>query len=123
MHHLITAGEKSNIQADAKDMYLATALIQHADPKRFKKLQDELENDYTKGNDNYPKSVVKAYQLLNDFKSGASRADNTSNAGRGIAFNQHASKPQKKSAKYKDSAGQYCFQCGKDGFTIYTCPD
>ena len=28
-----------------------------------------IENDYTKGNNNYPQNTVKAYQLLVDYKS------------------------------------------------------
>ena len=49
-------------------MYLACAFISQADPKRYGRLKEELENDYTKGTDSYPHDMVKAYQLLNEYK-------------------------------------------------------
>ena len=64
----ITKSEKNLIQSTAEDMYLAVAFIMHADKRRFGKLQEDLENDYTKGNNNYPLDLVKAHQLLNDYK-------------------------------------------------------
>ena len=36
---------------------------------RYGRLIEDLVNDYTKGNDNYPENMVKAYQLLNEFKN------------------------------------------------------
>ena len=68
--------------------------INKADSKRFSRLQEELENDYTKGVDHYPKSVVKAYHLLNDFKSTAGRT--VVSDGQDISFLQKESNKKKR---------------------------
>ena len=44
---------------DAEEMCLATMFIAQADKQRFGKLQEELANDFTKGNDNYLKNLVE----------------------------------------------------------------
>ena len=56
---------KIELNEQAQEMYLACAFILQADPKRYGRLKEELENDYTKGTDSYPQDMVKAYQLLN----------------------------------------------------------
>ena len=54
------------IETTAQEIYLSCAFIINSDLKRYGRLFDELENDYTKGNGNYPRNMVKAYQLLNE---------------------------------------------------------
>ena len=57
--------ERATINAAAREIYLSCAFIVASDPKRYGRLVEELENDYTKGNNNYPTNMVKAYQLIN----------------------------------------------------------
>ena len=52
----------------SKNKYLGMALILGACRKRYSKLMTELQNDYTKGNNNYPRNVVKEYNLLEHYK-------------------------------------------------------
>ena len=59
---------KIELNEQAQEMYLACAFISQADPKRYGRLKEELENDYTKGTDSYPQDMVKAYQLINEYK-------------------------------------------------------
>ena len=59
---------KTELNEQAQEMYLACAFISQADPKRYGRLKEELENNYTKGTDSYPQDMVKAYQLLNEYK-------------------------------------------------------
>ena len=49
-------------------MYLYTVFLQQSDWLKYSKFNEDLENDYTKGNDNYPREVTKTYQLFNDYK-------------------------------------------------------
>ena len=67
-------------------MYPACAFISQADPKRYGRLKEELENDYTKGTDSYPQDMVKAYQLLNEYKHWTPRTYVPEASG--IAFSQ-----------------------------------
>ena len=52
---------KIELNEQAQEMYLACAFISQADPKRYGRLKEEIENDYTKGTDSYPQDMVKAY--------------------------------------------------------------
>ena len=42
------------IETTAREIYLSCAFIINSYLKRYERLIEELENDYTKGNDNYP---------------------------------------------------------------------
>ena len=62
------------IETTAREIYLACAFIINSDLRRYRHLIEDLENDYTKGNDNYPRNMVKSYQLLNKYKQWNPRA-------------------------------------------------
>ena len=57
--------ERIIINASAREIYLSCAFVIASDPKRYGRLVEELENDYTKGKNNYPTNMVKSYQLIN----------------------------------------------------------
>ena len=61
--------KRAKIKAAAREIYLSCAFIVASDHKRYDRLVAELENDYTKGNNNYPTNMVKAYQLINEYTS------------------------------------------------------
>ena len=60
--------EREAAQMEAKSRYLATAFILHANRTRYRHLVEDLENDYLQGNDNFPKSLMAAYNLLANWK-------------------------------------------------------
>ena len=43
--------------------------IAQANKCRYEKLQEDLENTYTWGNQDYPQNMVTAFKLLNEFKN------------------------------------------------------
>jgi hypothetical protein len=43
-------------------------LLRGADSTRYGRLKTELANDMTKGQDNYPKTMVEEARLMNDYK-------------------------------------------------------
>ena len=51
------------IETTAQDIYLACAFVINSDLRRYGRLIEELENDYTKGNDNYPRNMVSFYHI------------------------------------------------------------
>ena len=61
--------ERIIINAAARDIYLSCAFVIASNPNRYGRLVEELENYCTKGNNNYPTNMVKAYQLINEYKS------------------------------------------------------
>ena len=72
------------IETTAREIYLSCAFVINSDLRRYGRLIEELEKDYTKGNDNYPRNMVKAYQLLNEYKQWNPRA--TLPESSGVAF-------------------------------------
>ena len=67
--YAIPLNRQKELNSQAKEMYLACAFIYQADPRRYGRLKEELENDFTKGSDTCPQGMVKAYQLLNEYKN------------------------------------------------------
>jgi hypothetical protein len=63
-----TADETREAQNAAQQQYLAVAFLLGSDRNRYGKLLEDLENDYTQGQDNYPKTVTAAYSLLTNWK-------------------------------------------------------
>ena len=60
----LNKNEWKTINAAAIEIYLSCAFVIASDPNRYERLVEELENDYTKGNNKYPTNMVKAYQLI-----------------------------------------------------------
>ena len=48
--------------------YLALAFLMGSDQNRYGRLLEKLENDFTAGNDNYPKTLTDAYNMLLEWK-------------------------------------------------------
>jgi hypothetical protein len=91
--------------------------IQQCDRRRFGKLVEELENDYTKGNDNYPQDLVSAYRLLSEYKNWQ-RYQNVPEATSVAFVNKQSTDGFEEWAKK-----QTCHLCGKKGHVKPQCPD
>jgi hypothetical protein len=52
----------------ARDRTLALVFLKRADRRRFGDLWHDLENQFTRGNDQYPIGLTAAYSLLVNFK-------------------------------------------------------
>jgi hypothetical protein len=64
----LTAEQKLDVNSSASELYQATMFLHQSDRRQYGKLLEELENDFTKGNDDYPQTLVKAYHLLCKYK-------------------------------------------------------
>ncbi len=54
--------------AVCRDSYLSCMILQGSDNSRFYQLKTDLANNMMKGQDNFPKTIVKTMHLLNDYK-------------------------------------------------------
>ena len=99
-------------------MYLDCAFISQADTRRYGRLKEELENDFTKGSDTYPQDMVKAYQLLNKYKNWTPKHQIQESTG--VAFSQNVSVDKKKD-DWKQKATFH--HCGKKGHICPDCPE
>jgi hypothetical protein len=103
-------------------------LLRGANSIRYGPLKTELANDMTKGQDNYPKTMVEASRLLNDYKV-ATRAQRARNdPGEGMAFVQDRGGGRRGGSGARVSAARdpddpNCWHCGKPGHQMRRCPD
>ena len=99
------------IETTAREIYLACAFVINSDLRRYRRLIEELENDYTKGNDNYPRNMVKAYQFLNEYKQWNPRP--TLHESSGVVFLKQGNnnKSAQRTTEWKKKAT--CHNCGQ----------
>ena len=53
----------------AREEYIAVNLIIKSDPKRYRTLIDHLANNYKQGNDGYPTTISRAYNMLENYRA------------------------------------------------------
>jgi hypothetical protein len=80
-----TPKELDEAKATTNERYLAVAMISAYDNSRYIKLSEELENDYTKGSNHYPKTVTEAYNLIVNYQQ-SKPSGRIYNDSEGVAF-------------------------------------
>ena len=63
-----TDAQEEAAEAEGTQWYLTLAFLMGSDCSRFGWLLEKLENDFTAGNDNYPKTLTDAYNMLLEWK-------------------------------------------------------
>ena len=115
-YNTLTDAEQSDVKDLANDLVQATMFVAQADKRRFGPLQEDLENAYTRGNDDYPTDLVLAYQLLNEFKHWTPKTVTTSPD---VVFAQN-DKNKTEKEDWKKTAK--CHGCGELGHIRPDCP-
>ena len=60
--------QEETAETEGIQWYLALAFLMGSDRSRFGRLLEKFENDFTAGNDNYPKTLTDAYSMLLEWK-------------------------------------------------------
>jgi hypothetical protein len=107
------------VHTASSDLYLATMFIHQSDRRRYGKLSEELENSFTKGNDDYPDNLVSAYHLINEYKCWKPTSSTPESSG--VAFAQKGKGKQDKS-KDEWQKKATCHNCGEIGHIRPNCP-
>ena len=63
-----TEAKEEAAEIQGTEWYLALAFLMGSDRSRFGRLLEKLENDFTAGHDNYPKTLTDAYNMLLEWK-------------------------------------------------------
>ena len=63
-----TDAQEEAAKTEGTQWYLALAFLMGSNRSRFGRLLEKLENDFTAGNDNYPKTLTDAYNMLLEWK-------------------------------------------------------
>jgi Zinc knuckle len=111
----ISAADLADVVADAEARSKAIAFLLGCDRARYGKLIEDLENDFLQGRNNYPKTVVAAYNLITNWKQ-ENRFGWRAPQADGVAFATDGKKtPTKKNVN--------CHKCGVKGHYATDCPE
>ena len=111
----------------AKSKYLGVAIICGAERGRYSKMVEELQNDFTKGNRNYPANTTKAYNLLLNYNISYNTPTRLVDDSEEVLF-ANVGGSEGKSNAYKSGGGGrerkvICYYCGKLSHIVRKCPN
>ncbi len=115
-----TAEQLATARKMTQDAYLGVAFILGADRNRYGKLIEDLENDYTQGQDNYSQLLNAAYSWLTIRNQAARYSCIVGNGHDGIAFANIDGKHNKDGQKI-DKSKITCYKCQKKGHDANEC--
>jgi hypothetical protein len=64
-----TGKERALAERQAKERFLALIFLKNCCPKRYGGLLQDIENEYMRGQNSYPQTLMAAYQYLLNYKS------------------------------------------------------
>jgi hypothetical protein len=97
--------------------YLSCMILLGSDNSRFYQVKTDLQNDMTKGTNNFPKTVAETTCLLSKYKVPPRHVRAREPDSKGVAFVQG-------SGERKPAIGTIdCWHCGKLGHCKTSCPE
>jgi hypothetical protein len=100
-----------------RECYLSCMILQRSDNSRFYQVKTNLQNDMTKGTNNFPKTVVQMTRLLSNYKVPPRHVHAHEPDSEGVAFVQGAGE------KMPVIGTIDCWHCGKKGHYKTSCPE
>ena len=94
VYKYLTDPEKEEIDKKAHDQYIAMGFLRQADSRRYGIVLADLENDYMKGDTNYPLDMPSAYRFLDEFKLYKLGKESHERSSTDIALVQGNSEPE-----------------------------
>jgi hypothetical protein len=113
----------------ARDRTLALAFLKRADLRRFGTLRADLENQFSRGNNQYPINLTAAYSLLVNFKPPRRDEPRRNTRSQEAAVEEEDGMTFEQSGEVIAGAdgvthtGITCFRCEHKGHYADKCPD
>jgi hypothetical protein len=106
-----------------QDKTIAYGILVRADRSRFGKLIEEIENDFLKGNNDYPEMLTEAYNLLVNYMS---YNNNKWTIGQGgldhVIFLADGKRQKQEGGESRHFPHIKCFKCNQFGHYKSDCP-
>eukprot|EP00957_Ditylum_brightwellii_P080585 6129310-Ditylum_brightwellii.AAC.1 len=131
---IVEPEEEDKVEEVSKEKFLAICFIKKACHARYNRLIEELHNEFLKEQDNYLKTVNKAYNMLNDYQD-RSKLHGAGNLNNGaLSFSTVGEEEEKKDEEGKGDVMDpknggcvrpeiTCHDCRKKGHFANQCPD
>ncbi len=127
---MLKPDEQEAVRVSAWERFLSYALIKMSNSKRDK-IKDDLSDDYAKGSDNYPQTMLQALILMDHYSktsTAITTLDSTVFAQSGKNKKKGGDKEKKPEAPKdpKDFDKEWwkdkeCYRCGKKGHPASAC--
>jgi hypothetical protein len=118
-----TEQQKQEARARIQDKTIAYGLLTRADRGRYGKLIKEVENDFLKRHDDYPKTLTEAYNLLVNYRNYVTVNKRTAVQG---GLDQVAFLTDGKKSRPTEDGRNYphikCYKCNQFGHYKSDCP-
>ena len=119
-----TEQEMNEVEERIQDKTVACGILVRADRNCYRKLIEEIENDFLKGHDNYPKTPTEAYNLLVNYRNYVTVNKRNSGQLDQVAFVTNGKKQKRDEdimsiIKFPNIK---CFKCGEFGHCKSDCP-
>ena len=116
--------DKADMHLKASEALKGCALINQSDKIRYGRLIEELQNYYMKGHNNYPDTLVRAFQMLNEYRHW--KPSSNVPESQSVAFVQKINSSTKPNNSNNNNSGSNgnntksnnskvkCFNCGEE---------
>ena len=117
--------EKTKVDAQIKERYLAYCYLRGADNARYGKLKEGLDNDYSQGNNKYPHTITEAYQFLTNYTQYKPKEKQQDTLTNRMSFvNNNNNNANHKSGDFEEWVKTAtCHNCNKKGHIRPNCPE
>ena len=92
-----TEAQEEAAEIQETEWYLALAFLMGSDRSRFGRLLEKLENDFTAGHDNYPKTLTDSYNMMTPSQSKCYKVR--------VLTSRRQRKPKRKPPRYREPNG------------------
>lgn len=113
-------------KAEARKEYLAMAMLMAAEHHHCSQLIKELGNDYIKGQDNYPRTIVDAHGMIVNYKTTGRKVPRPDKGSTGLSFTNDGDEDifvndGEDTQPRRDKSHIDCWNCGEVGHYANEC--